>query len=155
MGILETFQLSEIERRRAERIDSEGTAPLIFLNSGDIAIDDDNGGNIIDFTTESLTIRSYPFDFIQINNSSSSDLNIYINQNVLWKKLVRAGTIVKITDFKGVRGIRISKRDGAVTIVAGEVETTVMRQSLSDDEFRRRQISRHPIRKLISSLVGI
>ena len=154
MGILESQQLDKIEQPRKDTIDREGTAPLIFLNPGDIDVDASKGGNIIDFVAEGLTAKYIPFDLIQINNSSNSDLNIYINQNTNWQKLVRAGTIVKITDFKGIRSVRISKRDGAITIAAGEVETTVMRQSLTDDEYRRRQTSRSPLSKMFDRFKG-
>lgn len=155
MGIFETLQLQEISRQRKLTIDREGTAPLSFLNTGDIAVDTSQGGNVIDFEAESLTSKYTPFDLVEINNTSTSGLNVYINQNLNWKKVVRAGTIMAIKDFKGVRSIRISKRDNTVTIAAGEVETSVMRQSLSDDEFRRRQITAPLPMKLLNKFLGV
>ena len=144
-----------IHKRRGRRIDQEGTAPLIFLNSGDIAVDTDAGGNIIDFEAEAKTIKYFPFDFLSINNTSSSDLNVYINQNIAWKKIIRANTVVNISDFSGIRSVRISKRDATVTITAGEVETTVMRQALSSDEQVRREATTSPLKSIVKRILGV
>lgn len=142
-----------IRNKRSIRIDAEGTPPAIFLNTADIAVDANDGGWILDFENEAKTIRYYPFSRIVINNVSTSALNVYINQNRNWQKVVRASEILAIDDFKGIRGVRISKRDGAVTIAAGEVEVNVERIPLDDNEFRRREAAQSaPIRMLRNKL---
>ena len=146
--------IKAIQRGRERKIEQAGTAPFTFLNTGDIAADTNKGGWIIDFTAESKTRRYAPFDFLSINNSSTEDLNVFINQRDGWQKLVRAGTIVQISEFPGVRGLRISKR-GTGTIVAGEVEVMVMRLPLSQDELVRRDAAANPILRIARILLGV
>lgn len=144
-----------IKNQRDARIDAEGTPPAIFLNTGDIAVDTNDGGWVLDFEEQAKTRKYTPYSRITINNVSSSGLNIYINQNRAWQKVVRASEIVAIDDFKGIRGIRISKRDGAVTVAAGEVEVNVERSPMSDDEFRRRQMAEPAPLRMLKNKLGL
>lgn len=146
--------LKSLKRKRDNRIDLEGTPPAIFLNDGDIAVDTNGGGLVIDFQIESKTKMYSPHSVIRVNNNSSSDLNVYVNQNRAWQKLVRAQTALSIKDFPGIRSVRISKRDSGVTITAGQVEVNIEREPLDDDEFRRRELKKPLIRKLISKYLG-
>ena len=147
--------LQSLKRKRDKRVDMTGTPPAIFINSGDIAVDTNGGGWIIDFTEESKTRKYAPFDTITINNTSSSDLNIYVNQKRAWQKLCRQNSQSAIIDFPSVRSIRISKRDSGVTISAGEIEVNVERAPLTDDEYRRREQNKNPIVKAILSRLGV
>jgi len=147
-------KLKEIENKRDRQIDNAGTGPLNFLNTGDIAVDANAGGLVYDFRENSKTTRYYPFDTITINNNSTSGLNIYVNQRQDWQKVARAGTITKISDFPGVTSVRLSKRDGSVTIAAGEIETTVERAPLTIDEQTRRE-AKPSLLKSIMRLVGV
>lgn len=147
-------RIKSIQRKRNQRIDQAGTAPLVFLNTADIAQDTNQAGWIIDFTEESKTERYSPFDFLSINNSSSEGLNLYINQRNEWQKIVRSGSILPISDYPGIRGVRIAKR-GTGTIAAGEVEVTVMRKPLTQDELVRREASASPFKGLVKKLLGV
>ncbi|MBI2101666.1 hypothetical protein HYT53_03560 [Candidatus Woesearchaeota archaeon] len=146
--------LKELRRERNERVDLEGTPPAAFINAGDIAVDTANGGLIIDFESESKTSKYTPMSAIIVNNNSSSDLNVYVNQNIDWLKIVRSQTVLPIRDFPGIRSVRISKRNSAVTITAGQVEVHVERPPLTDDEFRRRQQKRGFISRMIGLIGG-
>lgn len=147
--------LQTIKAKRNVRIDQEGTAPFSFLNSADIGEDSTNdGGLVIDFENESKTSKYYPYDFIQISNNSSVALNVYINQNREWKKRVPSGVIQVIDDFKGVRSVRIAKT-ASTTVNAGEVEVTVLKKPLSEDEKIRREQKANPVRAMVRHLLGV
>lgn len=147
--------IQTLKRKRDNRVDLEGTPPAIFLNTGDIAVDTNNGGWVIDFTEETKTRKLSPYSIISVNNKSGSDLNIYVNQRKDWQKTVRSGgETQRITDFPGIRSVRISKRNSSVTISAGEVEVNVERAPLTDDEFRRREHKQNFLSKFIKNKLG-
>jgi hypothetical protein len=79
--------LSDIMKNRKRRVDLEGLPPATFRNTGDINVDTDAGGWVIDFTLEPKTAVYAPYSRIVINNVSNSDLNVYVNQNQAWKKI--------------------------------------------------------------------
>jgi len=146
---------TQIHQRRQASIDQYGTAPLNFLNAGDIAVDTNAGGNVIDFQREDKTSKHAPFDSIIVNNKSTSDINVYLNQIHDELNVIRAGTIIPITNRPGIHSVRISKRDASVTIAAGEVQVTVERSPLTQDEaIRREQQVSTPI-KILKGLVGL
>lgn len=147
--------LKTILQTRNKRIDQQGTPPAIFLNTGDIAVDTDDGGWIINFEEESKTKKFYPFSSINVNNISGSDLNIFVNQRREWQKICRNNSVLRISEFPGVRSVRVSKRDATVTITAGDVEVNVEREALDDDEYRRREVRRTAPTKIISKLLGL
>lgn len=128
-----------VQDKRNTRILKEGTAPFTFYNAGDIGQQSAGGTPyIVDFTEEELSKRYYPYDFVSVNNASDEDLILLINGRANWKKVIRSGTIVTISDFKGVRSVTIFKV-GTGTVNADEVEVLVQRQPMTDDEYRRRQ----------------
>ena len=145
--------LEYLKHKRDKRVDMTGTPPAIFINSGDIAVDTSRGGWIIDFTEESTTRKYAPYDSISINNTSSSDLNVYINQK--HQKICRANYQLNISEYPSIRSVRISKRDSSVTITAGQVEVNVERAPLNDNEYRRREQKKSPIVKAIMSRLGV
>lgn len=147
--------------RRNSRVDLEGTPPAIFINDGatgrpaNIAVDTNAGGTIIDFTQEASTILYYPYKKITINNLSDSDLNVYVNQRQAWKKIARAKSILTISENMGIRSVRISKRDAAVTIAAGEVEINVEQLPLNADEQTRRESKTPLIQRFLKNIIGV
>lgn len=147
--------LTEIKQKRNRRVDLESTPPAIFLNTDDIAVDTNGGGLVIDFTQQSKTEKMYPFSVIAVNNNSDSDLNVYVNQRTDWQKICRANTILTIKDFKGIRSVRISKRDATVTITAGQVEVNVERPALNEDERIRREVNTPGIIRIIKNKIGL
>lgn len=147
--------LEIIKSRRDRRIDLESTPPHIFLNTSDIAVDTAGGGWIIDFTEQAATRKLSPYSIISVNNTSSSDLNVFVNQRTDWQKICRANTVTLIQDFPGIKSVRISKRDASITIAAGEVEVNVERPALNDDEFRRREIQKPAIVRVIMNKLGL
>lgn len=149
------INLQSLKRKRNARVDQNGTPPANFLNTGDIAVDTNAGGWLIDFTQEEKTKLYYPYSILSVNNACSSDFNVYINQDTENPKICRANDVLKISDRPGIRSVRISKRNSSVTVLAGEVEVNVERPPLSDNEFRRRQQSQNPIIKLIKNRLGL
>ena len=154
MGIF-SARVRTIQRARNRKIDRAGTPPFTFLNAGDIAVDTDGGGDIVDFEVEAKTQRYAPMDELHINNNSTSDLNVYINQRMDWHMIVRAGTERNFIDYPGIRNVRISKRNAAVTITAGQVETMVLRQPLDSDEQVRREATRTPLKQIFNRIMGM
>ncbi len=146
--------LKKNKARRDRIVDEGGTGEFSFLNSGDIDIDTNSGGWLIDFSEESKTDSWYPFENIHINNTSASDVFVYLNQNHNLKKTVRAGMIQSFKDKGGLRTVRVSKSDAAVTVVAGEVEVTVYNDALNVDKAVRREQTMNPIKKIIGNLLG-
>jgi len=154
MAILKGRQTNILQERQSQ-IDLYGSAPYSFQNSGDVAIDTNGGGNIIDFAEESTSTKDVPFDEITINNKSGSDLWVYPNQRQDWKRLIRAGTIVPLSEFKGIRSVRYSKEDSSVTIAQYEIQITVKRSPLTSNEQVRRQNAMPTLMKMIHNKLGI
>ena len=146
--------LKSIKQRRDSRIDIAGTPPAIFLNAGDIAVDTNSGGWVIDFEEETKTRKFTPMGRIIINNTSGSGLNIYKNQRKNNQKVCRVNTEL-VLELKGIRSVRISKRDATKTIVAGEVEVNVERTPLTSDEHYRRENAQGYASRLIKKFLGV
>ena len=149
----------QIKKNRNSRVDLEGTPPAIFLNDGtagnpaNIPVDDNNGGWIIDFEQETKTARLTPYSIVTVNNNTSSDLNVFVNQRRQWQKIARAQTVLTIKDFPGIRSVRISKRDAGVTTTEGQVEVNVERAPLGDDEAVRREQRRPMLARALRNFI--
>lgn len=152
------MSLTLLKQKKAEqdrKIDLYGTPPLSFINSGDITVDTNGGGWVIDFERETSTRKYIPFETMKITNKSDCAINVYPNQNRSFRYIIQKGQVIPLSDFKGIRSVRISKRDAGTTITAGQIEVVVERPALTDNEYRRREISEPMPIRLIKGVLGL